>query len=183
MKHLKLLLLTVAIFTTSCGQPSAAPTDPSTSSGQKDLKALIVDGQNNHAVWPKSTLMMRQYLLDTGIFTQVDVARTKYLYKGEAHEALLPLANSGVEGVFDKQPKTDPDFAPEFSKYDLVVSNFGHNAASWPAATMKSFEDYVAGGGGFVSVHAADNSFPLWTEYNKMIGLGGWGGRTEKSGP
>lgn len=25
------------------------------------LKALIVDGQNNHEVWPKSTVMMRQY--------------------------------------------------------------------------------------------------------------------------
>ena len=38
-------------------------------------------------------------------------------------------------------------------------------------------------GGGFVSVHAADNSFPEWKEYNQMIGLGGWGGRNEKSGP
>ena len=26
------------------------------------LKALIVDGQNNHKVWPKSTVMMKQYL-------------------------------------------------------------------------------------------------------------------------
>jgi type 1 glutamine amidotransferase len=38
-------------------------------------------------------------------------------------------------------------------------------------------------GGGFVSVHAADNSFPTWLEYNKMIGLGGWGDRNEKNGP
>ena len=38
-------------------------------------------------------------------------------------------------------------------------------------------------GGGFVSVHAADNSFPEWLEYNKMIGVGGWGGRNDKSGP
>ncbi|MEI8641372.1 hypothetical protein P4S68_10995 [Pseudoalteromonas sp. Hal099] len=37
-------------------------------------------------------------------------------------------------------------------------------------------------GGGFVSVHAANNSFPEWFEYNQMIGLGGWGGRNEKSG-
>ena len=41
------------------------------------LKALIVDGQNNHSVWPKSTLMMKQYLEDTGLFT-VDVERTKF---------------------------------------------------------------------------------------------------------
>ena len=39
------------------------------------LKALIVDGQNNHKVWPKSTVMMKQYLEATGLF-EVDVART-----------------------------------------------------------------------------------------------------------
>jgi type 1 glutamine amidotransferase len=32
-------------------------------------------------------------------------------------------------------------------------------------------------------VHAANNSFPQWPAYNDMIGVGGWGGRTEKSGP
>ncbi len=32
-------------------------------------------------------------------------------------------------------------------------------------------------------VHAANNSFPMWPAYNKMIGLGGWGDRTEKDGP
>ena len=41
----------------------------------------------------------------------------------------------------------------------------------------------MSGGGGFVSVHAANNSFPEWKAYNEMIGLGGWGGRNEKSGP
>ncbi|MGN6544098.1 MAG: family 16 glycoside hydrolase, partial [Aureliella sp.] len=49
--------------------------------------------------------------------------------------------------------------------------------------TKAAFEKYVADGGGFVCVHAADNSFPEWREYNRMIGLGGWGGRNEKSGP
>ena len=34
------------------------------------------------------------------------------------------------EGV--KQPKPDPDFDPDFSKYDVVVSNFGWKAAGWP---------------------------------------------------
>ena len=39
----------------------------------------------------------------------------------------------------------------------------------------QAFVDYVRNGGGFVSVHAADNSFPDWKEYNEMIGLGGLG--------
>ena len=28
----------------------------------RKIKVLIVDGQNNHVVWPKSTIMMKQYL-------------------------------------------------------------------------------------------------------------------------
>ncbi|MGD0500961.1 MAG: ThuA domain-containing protein [Bryobacteraceae bacterium] len=34
-----------------------------------------------------------------------------------------------------------------------------------------------------MSVHAADNAFPNWREYNLMIGVGGWRGRNEKWGP
>jgi type 1 glutamine amidotransferase len=38
-------------------------------------------------------------------------------------------------------------------------------------------------GGGLVSFHATDNAFPKWTEFNEMIGVGGWGGRTAAAGP
>ena len=124
-------------------------------SAAEKLLALIVDGQNNHGIWPKTTQMMKKYLEETGLFT-VDVATTA--------------------------PKgTDANFAPEFSKYAVVISNY--NGAAWPAETQKKFADYVKNGGGFVVVHAADNAFPEWAEYNEMIGLGGWGGRNEKSGP
>jgi hypothetical protein len=41
----------------------------------------------------------------------------------------------------------------------------------------------VAGGKGLVIVHAANNSFGDWPAFNEMIGLGGWDGRNEKSGP
>lgn len=119
------------------------------------LPVLIVDGQNNHGVWPKTTRMMQKYLEETGLFT-VDIATT---------------APQG----------TDENFQPEFGKYRAVVSNY--NGAAWPSATQKAFADYVRQGGGFVVVHAADNAFPEWPEYNQMIGLGGWGGRDEKSGP
>jgi type 1 glutamine amidotransferase len=119
------------------------------------LKALIIDGQNNHGNWPQTSQMMKKYLEDTGLFT-VEIATTK------------------KEG-------TDPDFHPDFKKFDVVVSNY--NGAPWPEATRKAFVDYVKGGGGFVVVHAANNSFGDWKEYNEIIGLGGWGGRNEKSGP
>ncbi|HSO86871.1 MAG TPA: ThuA domain-containing protein [Draconibacterium sp.] len=145
------------------------------------LKVLIVDGQNNHEVWPKSTIMMKQYLEETGFF-EVDICRTKFTWMAEREKAYLPLAGVG-ETQDLKEPKTDPDFIPAFKNYDVVVSNFGWKAADWPEETQKALEKFMKKGGGFVSVHAADNSFPDWYEYNKMIGLGGWGDRNEKDGP
>ncbi len=145
------------------------------------FKALIVDGQNNHAVWPKSTVMMKQYLEETGLF-EVDVARTRYIWRGEREEAWLPLAGAG-ESEKTEEPKADPDFNPGFSKYDLVVSNLGFRAADWPDFTRRKFEQYMKNGGGFVVVHAANNSWAEWAEFNRMIGLGGWGGRTPEHGP
>ncbi|MCB4806695.1 ThuA domain-containing protein [Tamlana sp. 62-3] len=148
---------------------------------RKKIKVLIVDGQNNHNVWPKSTIMMKQYLEETGLF-KVDIARTKYLNKSERFKDWLGYAKRVPDGVEGK-PKTDPDFKPKFKKYDVVISNFGWQAASWPEETKQAFETYVKNGGGFISVHAADNSFPKWKAYNDMIAVGGWGGRTEKDGP
>lgn len=145
------------------------------------IKVLIVDGQNNHTVWPKSTIMMKQYLEETGLF-KVDIDRTYYTWKAERRKSFLPLAGVG-ETKDLKEPKSDPDFLPKFKKYDVVISNFGWKAADWPEKTQKALEKYMEKGGGFVSVHAADNSFPDWEAYNKMIGIGGWGDRSEKDGP
>ncbi|PPK87393.1 type 1 glutamine amidotransferase [Neolewinella xylanilytica] len=145
------------------------------------IRVLIVDGQNNHVVWPKSTVMMKQYLEDTGLFT-VDVRRSAYTWNADEEADFLPLAGAGPSEDLPK-PQPDPDFAPDFADYDVVISNFGWQAAPWPKATQAAFDAFVKNGGGFVSVHAADNSFPEWPAYNRMIGLGGWGGRDESSGP
>jgi type 1 glutamine amidotransferase len=150
-------------------------------SAAEKMKALIVDGQNNHAVWPKSTVMMKQYLESSGLF-EVDVARVRLISNYKREESWLPLAGAGETEGSDKSIP-DPNFSPDFSKYKVVISNFGFGAADWPEQTKKNFESYMNNGGGFVSVHAADNSWGNWPEYNKMIGLGGWGGRNEKSGP
>jgi hypothetical protein len=58
------------------------------------MRALIVDGQNNHVVWPKSTIMMKQYLEGTGLF-EVDVARTQFTWRATREKAFLALANGG----------------------------------------------------------------------------------------
>ncbi|MEM1061237.1 MAG: ThuA domain-containing protein [Planctomycetota bacterium] len=146
------------------------------------LKALIIDGQNNHDVWPKSTVMMKQYLEDSGLFV-VDIDRTRFTWRGERAQAdWLPRAGVGPTEDLPK-PKADPDFKPDFDGYDVVISNFGNSAAEWPEETKWAFVEYMQSGGGFVSVHAADNSFGRWDEYNRIIGLGGWGGRKAASGP
>ena len=122
----------------------------------KKLRALIIDGQNNHD-WKSTTPLLKKALETSGRFQQVDVATA-------------PAAKHDNSG-----------FRPKFANYDVVVSNY--NGDRWPAATEKDFEAYIAGGGGFVTVHAADNSFPDWPAYNRMIGVGGWGGRSQDSGP
>jgi type 1 glutamine amidotransferase len=132
-------------------------------------------------MWPKITAMLKHEMEQTGRFT-VDVQRTKYTWKGDSYLKEFGL-DDGLERQALDQPKADPDFAPKFSDYDVVISNFGWNAAAWPDSTRADFEAYVAGGGGFALLHAADNSFGDWDAYNRMIGLGGWGDRNEKTGP
>ena len=122
---------------------------------QQKFKALIIDGQNNHGVWPQTSQMMKKYLEETELFSV----------------AIATTAKTG----------TDDSFHPEFKNFDVVISNY--NGAAWPEATQQSFIEYLKTGGGFVVVHAANNSFGAWKEYNVAIGLGGWGGRNEKSGP
>ncbi len=145
------------------------------------IPVLIIDGQNNHGIWPKTTMMIKKYLDDTKRF-RVQVVRTKYMWQGEEWLEKYPLAD-GVQRESVKEPKPDPDFKPNFSNFKVVISNLGYGAAEWPEATKAEFEKYVFNGGGFVVLHAADNSFGDWKAFNRMIGLGGWGGRNEKSGP
>jgi hypothetical protein len=119
------------------------------------IRVLIVDGQNNHD-WKSTTPVMKRILEDSGAFS-VDVATS-------------PPAKADMSG-----------FRPDFARYGAVLMNY--NGDGWPQATKEAFESYVRSGGGLVVVHAADNSFPEWKEYNLMIGLGGWGNRDEKWGP
>jgi uncharacterized protein len=160
----------------------------------KTQKALIIDGQSNHGIWPKATAMMKDYLEQIGF--EVTVERTAIAWVGPHNDndptvgkerrmqflTEYPVASAKAVTSVEK-PAPDPDFKPDFSKYNLVVSNFGWNAAPLPKETQTALEKYVSGGGGLVIIHAGSNSFPEWTEFNKMVGLGGWGGRSEKTGP
>jgi type 1 glutamine amidotransferase len=117
-----------------------------------------VDGQNNHK-WVETSPELKA-ILEDGSLCKVDVSTAP------------------------DNKATDEQWAawrPKFADYQVVVSNY--NGKLWPDEVRDAFEKYVSNGGGFVSVHAANNSFPEWKAYNEIIGVGGWGGRSEKSGP
>ncbi len=122
------------------------------------LPVLIIDGQNNHN-WKSTTPILKDALEKSGRFT-VEVSTAP-----------------SDKATADEWTK----WRPQFSNFKAVVSNY--NGASWPMEMKLAFDAYVTGGGGFVCIHAADNSFADWPQYNQMIGLGGWNGRNEKSGP
>ena len=124
----------------------------------ESIKVLLVDGQNNHN-WKATTPVLTQALDSSGRFS------------------VTVSTSPGRNGSKDDWAQWNP----EFGSFDVTLSNY--NGQTWPEPVQKGLEDYVKGGGAFVVVHAANNSFSGWLEYNRMIGLGGWGGRTEKNGP
>jgi uncharacterized protein len=124
------------------------------------IRAMILDGEQGgpYHAWQETTPYLKKMLDDTGLF-QVDV-----------------VTAPPPGGDFSK-------FKPEWTRYQVVVANYDAPDVRWPEDLKASFEQYVRNGGGLVSVHAADNAFPNWPAYNLMIGIGGWRGRNEKSGP
>jgi uncharacterized protein len=131
-----------------------------TSRAADPIRVMILDGESggSYHKWQLVTPVLKKQLDETGLF-QVDVVTA-------------PPASGDFSA-----------FKPDFSKYKVVVFNYDAPDDRWPAEVKASFEKYVQDGGGFVSVHAADNAFPNWAAFNEMIGVGGWRGRTEKSGP
>jgi len=191
MKYMCWSLLGMIMLAGGCAKQSTAPMEEKT---MTKMKALILDGENNHGVWPKTTVMIKDYVEQTGMF-EVDVVRKAYIWQGPHSDEVLGadgrnalLDQYAMPGVshkekMEKETKMDPDFNPDFSNYDVVISNLGWKSSAWPEVTKRAFEKYMQGGGGLVVFHAADNAFGDWDEFNKMIGLGGWGGRSEKTGP
>jgi uncharacterized protein len=124
------------------------------------IKIMLLDGESGGPwhKWQQTTPVLKKILDDAGLF-QVDVVTA-------------PAAGADFA-----------TFAPKFSGYKAIVLNYDAPNDRWPDALKKSYEAYMSAGGGMVSVHAANNAFAGWDAYNKMIGVGGWRGRTEKDGP
>jgi hypothetical protein len=124
------------------------------------VRVMVLDGESGGSYhdWQRVTPVLVKMLEETGLF------------------AVTVVTAPPAGGDFSA-------FAPDFGRHQAIVLNYDAPDERWPAPLKASFERYVSGGGGVVSVHAADNAFPGWTAFNEMIGVGGWRGRTEAAGP
>lgn len=125
---------------------------PAFAVAEEKFAVLIIDGQNNHN-WQKTTPVLREALETSGVYT-------------------VEVSTSPPNGA---KPEAWEAWNPKFADYDAVLSNY--NGQMWPENLQDSFVSYVKDGGALVIIHAANNSFGQWKEYNEMIGVGGWGGR------
>ena len=115
----------------------------------KPIPVLIVDGFSNHD-WKQTTKVTRWILEGSGLF-KVDVSTVP------------------ADSVLRES------WLPEFKKYAVVIQNTNNIADTqlkWPRDAEIKLEEYVKKGGGLYVLHSANNAFPHWKEYNKMIGLG-----------
>src|SRR5947209_9050999 len=102
-------------------------------SAAPSVRVMLLDGEQAgpYHAWKETTPYLKRMLDDAGIF-QVDMVTA---------------------------PPRDGDFSnfkPDWSKYQVVVSNYDAPAERWPDSLKAPFEAYVRNGGGLVSVHAAD---------------------------
>ena len=71
-KFSKLTLVASCLLVLCCLTVTVKAEDPAA----EKIKVLIVDGQNNHAEWPKITAMLKQYLEESEKFTVDAVSYT-----------------------------------------------------------------------------------------------------------
>jgi len=113
------------------------------------IPVLIIDGFSNHD-WEQTTAVTK-WILESSEYFEVDVSTI---------------------AVDSEEWK---EWAPEFERYAVIIQNTNniHNdSKKWPENAEKNLEEYVKNGGGLYILHSANNAFPHWEEYDKMIGLG-----------
>jgi type 1 glutamine amidotransferase len=135
---------------------------------QSRINVLLVTGQSNrYHNWEVSSPIVKRLLEESGRFA-------------------VAVATTPPKGTAPNQDMSS--FVPKFTDYQAVVLDY--EGFEFAPPVKQAFVDYVKNGGGLVVLHAADNAFPGWAEYNEMIGVGGWGGftpgyanRTQAAGP
>ena len=137
-------------------------------STQAPIRVLLVTGQSNrYHNWEVSSPIVKRQL-------------------EESRRFVVTVATTPPKGTAPDQDMSS--FAPKFSDYQVVVLDY--EGFEFAPPVKQAFVEFVRNGGGLVVLHAADNAFPAWPEFNEMIAVGGWGGftpgyanRTQSAGP
>ncbi len=153
----------------------------------EQIRVLILDGRNNHD-WVRTTESCKATLEATGLF-KVTVATAPAAFvkakpgkpkagdadAKKAFDAAMKAWNA-EEAAFVKEHAAEwEQWSPKFTDYQVIVNNY--NGPEWGSAMKDSFTEYVMNGGGLVNVHAANNAFTGWDNFNEMI-CAGWRGAT-----
>jgi len=108
---------------------------------QENKIQALLISGQNNHNWKETTPHIERFLEGSGRF-QVDVTDDPAAYLTEAER---------------------------LKKYDVFVLNY--NGQRWGAAAEANFLAAVRAGTGVTVIHAANNAFPGWTEYEKLVGL------------
>lgn len=122
---------------------------PSLAQKQTRIPVLIVDGFSNHD-WRQTT------------------AVTKWILEG-SDRFLVDVSTIPADSV------QRLGWSADFKKYAVVIqntNNIQNPRLRWPELAEQALETYVREGGGLYILHSANNAFPHWEAYNKMIGMG-----------
>jgi putative heme-binding domain-containing protein len=168
---------------------SNAPPLPNKSDPKLKLRALIIDGENNHD-FRGTTDAIRGTLASTGRFgdwSHVRYSRSPLWWERpepprpknldpevqQKYEQDIKIYSEAREAYYKQMRLTSSIWEPPFSECDVVIVNYNGNL--WPEKVREAFVQFVRNGGGAVVVHAANNAFESWPEYNEMLGIG-WRG-------
>jgi len=115
-------------------------------------RVLLITGQNNHD-WRRTAPMIRQILMDTELFEVTT-------WEG-------PGPQTALEEIK----------APDFKSFTVVVWDYNppdHGSSEpfkWPAELRQAWVEYIQQGGKAFLIHASNNPFRGWPEFEAMVGL------------
>ena len=115
-------------------------------SGIEAPRVLILTGQNNHD-WRRTSPMIKEILDETGLFEAT-------IWNGPG-----------------KATPVDQIEAPDFDQFAVVVWDYNPGGYQWPDDLRRAWVDYIRGGGKAFLIHASNNPFPGWQEFEDMVGL------------
>jgi len=121
--------------------PCASPQDPQSNEVQPEKLSALIVTGENNHDWEWTHKALEEVLVSSGRF-QVEIT-------------------TAPSAVFEDLNRA--------SKFDVFVLDY--NGKRWSGAAEANFLAAVEGGVGVAVIHAADNAFRGWTEYERLVSL------------